>query len=84
MIIENLTPLYGKHCETTTVGNLLQNCGLTLSEPMLFGIGEGLSFIYWDSKQMEFPFLGGRCKQDVLTEKIVKNHNLIFLGNYPS
>ncbi len=43
---------------------------------MLFGIGEGLSFIYWDSKQMGFPFLGGRCKQDVLTENIAKRLNL--------
>lgn len=72
MIIENFRPFYGKHCETTAIGNLLQHCGLTLSEPMLFGIGEGLSFIYWDSKQMGFPFLGGRCKQDVLTENIAK------------
>lgn len=46
MIIENFNPFYGKHCETTVVGNLLQHCGLMLSEPMLFGIGEGLSFIY--------------------------------------
>jgi hypothetical protein len=76
MIIENFTPFYGKHCETTAVGNLLQHCGLTLSEPMLFGIGEGLSFIYWDSKQMGFPFLGGRCKQDVLTENIAKSLNV--------
>lgn len=76
MIIENFNPFYGKHCETTTVGSLLRNCGLELSEPMLFGIGEGLSFIYWDSKQMEFPFLGGRCKPDILTENIVKNLNL--------
>lgn len=76
MIIENFNPFYGKHCETTSVGNLLQNCDLRLSEPMLFGIGEGLSFLYWDSKQMGFPFLGGRCKPDVLTENIVKNLNL--------
>ena len=73
MIIENYTPFYGKHCETTAVGNLLQHCGIKLSEPMLFGIGEGLSFIYWDSKQMGFPFLGGRCKQDVLTDNIAKS-----------
>jgi hypothetical protein len=76
MIIKNFAPFYGQHCETTAVGNLLKNCGLILSEPMLFGIGEGLGFIYWDSKQMGFPFLGGRCKQDTLTEKIVKNLNL--------
>lgn len=76
MIIEKFRPFYGKHCETTTIGNLLQHCGLRLSEPMIFGIGEGLGFIYWDSKQMGFPFLGGRCKQDVLTENIVKRLNV--------
>ena len=76
MIIENFIPFYGKHCETTAVGNLLSHCGITLSEPMLFGIGEGLSFIYWDSKQMGFPFLGGRCKQDVLTENIAQALNM--------
>jgi hypothetical protein len=43
---------------------------------MLFGIGEGLGFIYWDSKQMEFPFLGGRCKPDIITDNIVKHLNL--------
>jgi len=76
VIINNFKPYEGENCETTTVGNLLKNNGIVLSEPMLFGIGEGLSFIYWDSKQIGFPFLGGRCKQDVLTEKIVKNLNL--------
>jgi hypothetical protein len=76
MIIKDYKPYYGQSCEPTTVGNLIQQCGLTLSEPMLFGIGEGLSFIFWDSKQMGYPFLGGRCKQDVLTENIAKNLQL--------
>ncbi len=78
MVIENFSPFYGKHCETTTIGNLLKSCGLNFSEPMLFGIGEGLGFLYWDSKQMGFPFLGGRCKPDTLTENLVKNLNLNF------
>jgi hypothetical protein len=76
MITKNFKPYYGQSCEPTTVGNLIQNCGLTLSEPMLFGIGEGLNFIFWDSKQMGYPFLGGRCKQDVLMENITKNLQL--------
>lgn len=76
MIINNFKPYYGQSCEPTTVGNLIQHCGLTLSEPMLFGIGEGLNFIFWDSKQMGYPFLGGRCKQDVLTENITRNLQL--------
>jgi hypothetical protein len=76
MIIKDFKPFHGRSCEPTTVGNLLQHCGLTLSEPMLFGIGEGLNFIFWDSKQMGYPFLGGRCKQDVLTENIARNLRL--------
>lgn len=76
MTIQNFKPYYGKNCETTTVGNLLQHAGIVLSEPMLFGIGEGLGFIYWDSKQMGFPFLGGRCKQDVLSQNIARNLNV--------
>lgn len=76
MIIQNFEPFHGENCETTTACNLLKQNGVELSEPMLFGIGEGLGFIYWDSKQMGYPFLGGRSKQDVLTEKIVKNLNL--------
>ncbi len=58
------------HCETTTLGVLLRHEGLDLSEPMLFGLGSGLSFIYWDSKAMEFPFLGGRVKPFELTRNL--------------
>lgn len=76
MIIKDFKPFVGLSCEPTMIGNLLKNVGLELSEPMIFGLGEGLGFIYWDSKQMGFPFLGGRCKQDKLTENIQKNLNL--------
>ncbi|WP_327350938.1 BtrH N-terminal domain-containing protein [Streptomyces sp. NBC_01304] len=59
-----------QHCETTAVGVLLRHEGLDLSEPMLFGLGSGLSFIYWDSKAMDFPFLGGRVKPFELTRNL--------------
>ncbi|MFC4118379.1 BtrH N-terminal domain-containing protein [Nonomuraea zeae] len=58
------------HCETTALGVLLRHEGLDLSEPMLFGLGSGLSFIYWDSKSMAFPFLGGRVKPFELTKSL--------------
>jgi hypothetical protein len=76
MKIENLRPFNGQHCETTTTGALLQQIGIELSEPMLFGLGEGLSFIYWNMKTMDFPFIGGRIKPDFLTQNIAKNLNL--------
>ncbi|MET9607317.1 BtrH N-terminal domain-containing protein [Streptomyces sp. NPDC006512] len=59
-----------QHCETTVLGVLLRHQGLDLSEPMLFGLGSGLSFIYWDSKNMGFPFLGGRVKPFELTRNL--------------
>ncbi|TDC66378.1 BtrH N-terminal domain-containing protein [Streptomyces hainanensis] len=58
------------HCETTALGVLLRHEGLDLSEPMLFGLGSGLSFIYWDSRNLDFPFLGGRVKPFVLTSNL--------------
>ena len=63
MIIPNFHPFEGEHCETVAIGNLLKHRGLELSEPMLFGVGAGLGFIYWKMKSMPLPFLGGRTKK---------------------
>ena len=76
MTIQNFEPFIGQHCETTATGSLLKNIGLEISEPMLFGIGEGLGYIFWNMKIMDFPFIGGRVKPDVLTENICSNLNL--------
>ncbi|NAS23525.1 DUF4872 domain-containing protein [Herbidospora sp. NEAU-GS84] len=59
-----------RHCETTTLGVLLRHEGLDLSEPMMFGLGSGLSFVYWDSKAMPVPFLGGRVRPFDLTRNL--------------
>ncbi|MDQ0761111.1 BtrH N-terminal domain-containing protein [Streptomyces canus] len=59
-----------RHCETTALGVLLRHQGVDLSEPMLFGLGRGLSFVYWDSKSMGFPFLGGRVRPFELTRNL--------------
>jgi hypothetical protein len=76
MKVENLKPFDGQHCETTATGTLLQHIGIELSEPMLFGLGEGLGFIFWNMKSMDFPFIGGRVKPDVLTQNIARNLDL--------
>ena len=47
-------PYIGQHCESTATGTLLGQIGVELSEPMLFGLGEGLSFIFWNMKIMNF------------------------------
>ncbi|MFH8495748.1 BtrH N-terminal domain-containing protein [Streptomyces coeruleorubidus] len=68
--VEGVDPRGTQHCETSALGVLLRHHGLDLSEPMLFGLGSGLSFIYWDSKNMDFPFLGGRVKPFELTRNL--------------
>ncbi|MFG3115407.1 BtrH N-terminal domain-containing protein [Streptomyces sp. NPDC048197] len=68
-----------QHCETTALGVLLRHQGLDLSEPMLFGLGSGLSFIYWESKNMGFPFLGGRVKPFDLTRTLATRLGLQLL-----
>ncbi|MEW2289291.1 BtrH N-terminal domain-containing protein [Streptomyces sp. NPDC047841] len=59
-----------RHCETTALGVLLKHEGLDLSEPMLFGLGSALSFLYWDGRNTDFPFLGGRVKPFDLTRNL--------------
>jgi hypothetical protein len=75
-IIKNFKSFYGQHCETTATGSLLNQIGIELSEPMLFGMGEGLGFIFLNMKIMDFPFIGGRIKPDALTQNIATNLNL--------
>jgi hypothetical protein len=74
--IDNFKPFEGVHCETTAVGNLLKHLGIHISEPMMFGIGEGLGYIFWNMKLMDFPFIGGRIKPDVLTQNIATGLHL--------
>ncbi len=76
MILKEIQPFDGQHCETTATGTLLREIGVYLSEPMLFGLGEGLGFIYWKMKGMDFPFIGGRTKPDLLTANLCRNLGL--------
>ena len=75
-IIKDIKPFNGQHCETTATGTLLNRIGIEFSEPMLFGLGQGLGFIFWNMKTMDFPFIGGRIKPDDLTRNIARNLNL--------
>lgn len=75
-IVNGVSTTGGLHCETTALGVLLEHAGLPLSEPMLFGLGSGLSFIYWDSKQQKLPFLGGRVKPFALTQNLTERLGL--------
>ncbi|RSM57484.1 lantibiotic ABC transporter [Amycolatopsis sp. WAC 01376] len=70
MILDGIDTAGGEHCETSTLHVLLRHAGVELSEPMLFGLGEGLGFIYWDGKNLPFPFLGGRSKPFEITRRL--------------
>src|SRR5579859_1404060 len=72
----HVKPYVGQHCESTATGTLLNQLGIELSEPMLFGLGEGLDYIIWKMKFMDAPFIGGRIKPDLLTVNIAKNLRL--------
>ena len=66
----------GHHCETVATGTLLAAGGLKLSEPMLFGLGEGLGFIFIKLSSLPLPFVGGRSKPFALTEALCRNLGL--------
>lgn len=79
--VNNFRPFEGQHCETTTIGNLIKNIDIALSEPMLFGLGEGLGYIFWNMKIMDFPFIGGRIKPDLITKNVTTNLQLKLTTN---
>ncbi|MEU3621177.1 lantibiotic ABC transporter [Amycolatopsis coloradensis] len=76
MIVDDVKIAGGEHCETSTLDVLLRHAGIELSEPMLFGVGEGLGFLYWDGKNLPFPFLGGRSKPAGITRKLTERLGL--------
>lgn len=76
MLLQNFGPFVGQHCETTATGSLLNQIGVELSEPMLFGLGEGLSYAFFQLKMMPFPFIGGRPKSGLITENLCRNLGL--------
>lgn len=50
----------GRHCETSALSKVLGHAGLPYSEAMIFGLAGGMGFIYWSTKNMPIPFIGGR------------------------
>lgn len=76
MIIENIRPIDGQHCETTTTGTMLRQLDISLSESMLFGLGEGLGFYLWDIETMQLPFISGRVRPEMITKNLARNLKL--------
>jgi hypothetical protein len=71
--IPDFQPYVGQHCETVATGSLLGAAGIRLSEPMIFGLGEGLGFIFINLSSLPLPFVGGRVKPFELTSTLCAN-----------
>lgn len=74
--IAGFEPFVGEHCETTATGNLLHAAGLPLSEPMMFGLGQGLSYGIFTFKGAPAPFIGGRTRPEQLTQDLASRLGL--------
>ncbi|HTU68211.1 MAG TPA: BtrH N-terminal domain-containing protein [Steroidobacteraceae bacterium] len=74
--IPGFRPYVGQHCETVATGSLLGTIGVQLSEPMLFGLGQGLGFIFINLSSLPLPFVGGRVKPFALTQTLCANLGL--------
>lgn len=66
----------GEHCETVATGTLLKRIGLDLPEPMIFGLGQGLAFVFLNLAGLPLPFVGGRVKPFALTQALCINLGL--------
>lgn len=81
MIVNSVVPVGSRHCETSTLGVLLRHEGIDLSESMIFGLGSGLGFVYWDAKAMDFPFVGGRSRPAAITRNVAERLGLTLRVN---
>ncbi|MFJ1964281.1 BtrH N-terminal domain-containing protein [Streptomyces massasporeus] len=69
MRLATFQPQHGVHCETTTLRNMLHHAGAGISEAMLFGLGQGIDFQYWDAPDAGrgTPMLTGRIEPALLS-----------------
>lgn len=55
-----ITRFPAMHCVTGSMLRIYRWQGIAISEPMLFGLGAGLGFVYWHQSG-DTPFIGGRA-----------------------
>lgn len=65
------------HCENGVASNLLKNSGLNISEPMVFGIGSGLFFVYLPFLKVNHaPAISYRTLPGQIFNKVANRLNL--------
>lgn len=75
-IIESFKPLAGWHCITNSIKQIFAFENVNISEEMLFGLGSGLNFFYFDFKFAPAPMIGGRTKLGELETNIADALNI--------
>ncbi|MFN2142164.1 MAG: BtrH N-terminal domain-containing protein [Candidatus Promineifilaceae bacterium] len=68
-LFANCPALDGYHCWSNSLAKIYYHYGLPLAEEMLFGLGEGLNFMYWEQKGAP-PFIGGRGNMKTFVQDI--------------
>ncbi len=69
----------GAHCESGTITSLLNHAGLTISEPMVFGIASGIFFGYFHQhKSFTFPTFIVRNRPGDMRKNIQKRLGVKF------
>ncbi|MEI6122542.1 MAG: BtrH N-terminal domain-containing protein [Bacteroidota bacterium] len=66
------------HCETGTLHSQLSFHGLELSESMIFGIGSGIFFGYFNNKRFAFPTFIVRNKPGQIRKNLTKRLGIKF------
>ena len=68
------------HCESGALSALLNHKGLSISEPMLFGIGAGIFFAYLKIPSMHFPVIAARSMPGSLRKQLSKRLGVKFVA----
>jgi hypothetical protein len=67
------------HCESGSITSLLNNAGLEITEPMVFGISSGIFFAYFHRmKSFTFPTFIVRNKPGQMRENLAKRTGIRF------
>src|ERR1039457_122110 len=67
------------HCESGSITSLLNNAGLDITEPMVFGISSGIFFGYFHKmKSFSFPTFIVRNKPGQMRENLTKRTGIKF------
>jgi len=75
-VIEDFIPLSGKNDATTAIREVIRYYGVNLSEEMLFGLGAGLHFYYYNMRNLKHPMIGGRALPKKFEENLTQHSHI--------